>query len=171
MVGAPYSQLVRSNEETVLTNFGERSLILRLPSLYGYHERAQRFHGLIGVILHNLRIRCPTGIYARLETRRNYLSIRRVAALLVRNRPGAGLLDENGYLNIQSSINLSVFDICTSFFRAVRQRPILKLMQHSLVDAEHHYPSAVYGARVIVNDPIGEWVRWQWNRSVRLFPS
>jgi nucleoside-diphosphate-sugar epimerase len=169
-VGAPYSQLVRSNEETVLTNFGERSLILRLPSLYGYHDRAQRFHGLIGVILRNLRIRCPTGIYARLETRRNYLSIRRLAALLVRDRPGGALLEASGFLNIQSSVNLSVFDVCSSFFRTVRQRPILKLMKHSFVDAEHHYPAAIRGARVIINDPIGEWISRQWNRSAPLSP-
>ena len=93
-----------------------------------------------------------------------------MAALLVRDRPGGALIEANGYLNIQSSINLSVFDVCSFFFRAVRQRPILKLMEHSLVDAEHHYPGAVHGARVIVNDPIGEWVSWQWNRSVHLSP-
>ncbi len=169
-LGAPYSQLVRNNEEAVLANFGERVLVLRLPSLYGYHDRVQRYHGLIGVILRNLKIRCSTGVYARLETRRNYLSIRRLAALLVRDRPSGALLEANGCLNIQSSINLSVFDVCSSFFRAVRQRPILKLMGHSLVDEEHHYPGAVHGARVIVNDPIGEWVSWQWNRSVRVSP-
>lgn len=169
-LGVPYSQLVRSNEEAVLAYFGERALILRLPSLYGYHDRAQRYHGLIGVILRNLKIRCSTGIYARLETRRNYLSIRRLATLLVRDRSGGALLEANGCLNIQSSINLSVFDVCSSFFRAVRQRPILKLMEHSLVDAEHHNPCVVHGAKVIVNDPIGEWVSWQWNRSVHLSP-
>lgn len=168
--GSPYSQLVCSNEEIVLANFGERGLILRLPSLYGYHDRTQRYHGLIGVILRNLKIRCPTGIYARLETRRNYLSIRRLAALLVRDRPGGALLEANGCLNVQSSISLSVFDVCSSFFRAVKQRPILKLMQHSLVDAEHHYPGSIHGARVIVNDPIGEWVSWQWNLSAHLSP-
>jgi nucleoside-diphosphate-sugar epimerase len=170
LLGAPYSQLIRSNEETVLAYFGERSLILRLPSLYGYHDRAQRYHGLIGVILRNLKTRCPTGIYARLETRRNYLSVRRLATLLVRDRPDGALLEANGCLNVQSSVNLSVFDVCGSFFRAVKQRPILKLMDHSLVDAEHHCPGVVYGARVIVNDPIGEWVSWQWNRSVHLSP-
>jgi len=169
-LGAPYSQLVRSNEETVLANFGENGLILRLPSLYGYHEQAQRYHGLIGVILRNLKIRCPTGIYARLETRRNYLSIRRLAALLVRDRPGGALLEASGFLNIQSSVNLSVFDVCSSFFRTVRQRPILKLMKHSFVDAEHHYPAAIRGARVVINDPIGEWISRQWNRSAPLSP-
>jgi nucleoside-diphosphate-sugar epimerase len=167
----PYSQLVRSNEEAVLTNFGEHSLILRLPSIYGYHDRAQRYHGVIGVILRNLRFRRQTGIYARLETRRNYLSIHRLAPLLVRERMGGGLVEGQGCLNIQSSISLSIFDVCTAFFRAVRQRPVLKLMQHSLVDEEHHYPSRLHGARVIVNDPIGEWVSWQWNRSAHLFPS
>ncbi len=169
-LGVPYSQLVRSNEEAVLANFGERALILRFPSLYGYHDRAKRYHGLIGVILRNLKIRRSTGIYARLETRRNYLSIRRLATLLVRDRPGGALLEVNGYLNILSSINLSVFDVCSSFFRAVRQRPVLKLVEHSLVDAEHHYPDSVHGARIIVNDPIAEWVSWQWNRAVHLSP-
>jgi nucleoside-diphosphate-sugar epimerase len=169
-LGVPYSKLVRSNEEAVLANFGERALILRFPSLYGYNDRAQRYHGLIGVILRNLKIRRSTGIYARLETRRNYLSIRRLATLLVSDRPGGALLEANGCLNIQSSINLSVFDVCNSFFRTVRQRPILKLIEHSLVDAEHHYPGAVHGARVIINDPIGEWVSSQWNRSVHLSP-
>ena len=32
------------------------------------------------------------------------------------------------------------------------------LMENSLVDAEHHCPGVVHGAKVIVNDPIGEWV-------------
>jgi len=169
-LGVPYSKLVRGNEEAVLANFGERALILRFPSLYGFNDRAQRYHGLIGVILQNLQIRCPTVIYARLETRRNYLSIRRLATLLVRGRPDGALLEAIGCLNIQSSINLSVFDVCNSFFRTVRQRPILKLIEPSLADAEHHYPGAVDGASVIVNDPIGEWVSWQWNRSVHICP-
>lgn len=169
-LGVPYAQLVRSNEEAVLANFGERALILRLPSLYGYHERAERYHGLIGLLLRNLKIRHSTEIYALLETRRNYLSIRRLATLLVRDRPGGTLLEGNGLLNIQSSINLSVFDVCSSFFRAVRQRPVLKLVEHSLVDAEHHYPDDVHGDRIIVNDPVIEWVSWQWNRSVHLSP-
>lgn len=168
-LGVPYSQLVRSNEEVVLSNYGERALILRLPSLYGYHGLTMRYHGLIGVILRNLKIGCSTGIYARLETRRNYLSIRRVASLLVSDRLGPTLLEANGCLNIQSSINLSIFDVCNYFFRAVRRRPLLKLMEHSLVDAEHHYPDHC-GAKVVINDSIGEWVRWQWNRSVRLSP-
>lgn len=169
-LGVPYSKLVCSNEEAVLANFGERALILRFPSLYGYHDRAQRYHGLIGVILQNLKLRRPTGIYARLETRRNYLSIRRLATLLVSDRPGGALLEANGCLNIESSINLSVFDVCNSFFRTVKQRPILKLIEHSLVDAEHHYPGAVHGARILINDPIGEWVSWQWYQSVQLSP-
>lgn len=169
-IGVPYSQLVHSNEEAVLANFGERALILRLPSLYGYNDRAQRYHGLIGVILRNLKNRCSTGIYSRLETRRNYLSIRRLATLLVRDRPGGALLEANGRLNIQSYINLSVFDVCSSFFRTVKQRPVLKLMEHLLVDAEHHFPSVLPAAKVIVNDPICEWVSWQWKRSVHLSP-
>jgi hypothetical protein len=170
-LGAPYSQLIRSNEETVLTKFCDRSLILRMPSLYGYNDQANRYHGLIGVILQNLKICRPTGIYTRLETRRNYLSIRRLAAQLVRDQPGGALLEANGILNIQSSINLTVFDVCASIFRTAKQRPILKMIQHSPVDAEHHCPSALYGAKVIINDPISEWVSWQWNRSVHLFPS
>jgi len=168
---APYSQLIAANEQTVCSIFKGSSLILRLPSMYGYNERSHRHHGLIGVILQNLRLRRPTGIYARLETRRNYLSIHRLAPLLVRRQGEGGFLDQNGFLNIQSSISLSIFDVCTHFFRAVKQRPVLKLMPHSLVDEEHHYANAIKGARFIVFDPIGEWVSMQWNRCSPLLAS
>lgn len=167
-LGTAYSHLVRNNERIVLAGFGGQSLILRLPSLYGFHERKRSYHGLIGIVLRNLKVRSPTGIYSRLETRRNYLSIRRLADLLVRDRPCGAFLEANGCLNVQSSIGLSIFDVCASFFRVVKQRPILKLMEHSLVDAEHHYPSLLHGAKLVINDSIDEWVKWQWNRSTHL---
>lgn len=167
-LGSPYSHLVHNNEQILTSCFGGRSLILRLPSMYGYNNRKRSYHGVIGIILRNVKVRQPTGIYARLETRRNYLSIRRLANQLVRKHPSGTLLEANGCLNIQSSISLSMFDVCASFFRTVKQRPTLKLMQPSLVDAEHHYPGVVHGAKLILNDSIDEWVSWQWNRFVHL---
>ena len=167
-IESSYSQLIRANEQITQANFGERALILRLPSLYGYNVRVQRYHGLIGVILRNLKNRSPTSIYSRLETRRNYLSIQRLATMLVSCRPGGSLLETYGSLNVQSSINLSVFDVCSAFFRAVKKRPILKLMHHSPVDAEHHCPNAVPGAKVIINDSISEWLIWHWNQCAHL---
>lgn len=166
-----YSHLIRSNEETVLGTFGNRSLVLRLPSIYGYNERSRRYHGLVGVMLRNMRIRRLTNIYARLETRRNYLSIHRLAPLLVRRHGAGGLLDRTGCLNIQATIGLSIFDVGTHFFRAIKQRPILKLARHSLLDEEHHYPVALAGAKFVVIDPIAEWVSLEWKRSVPLSPS
>ena len=164
-IQSTYSSLIWENEQVVRSAFGRQSLILRFPSMYGYNQRERRYHGLVGVIFRNLRIRCPTRVYARLETRRNYLSIHRLAPLLVRDKAGGGLLDERGEVNIQSTMSLSVFDVCTHFFRAIKQRPTLKLVQHSALDEEHHYPSALAGAKFCINDPIGEWVSLHWKRS------
>ncbi len=165
-----YSSLIEDNEQTVQNVFHGRSLILRLPSMYGYSFRARRFHGLVGIMLRNLRIRRPTGIYARLETRRNYLSIHRLAPLLVRQSSRGGALDQTGILNVQSTVGLSILDVCTHFFRAIKQRPILKLVRHSQLDEEHHYPSKLTDAKLCVIDPIGEWVSLHWKRSAPLSP-
>lgn len=145
-IQSPYSSLIWEIEQVVRSALGRQSLILRFSSTYGYNQRKRRYHGLVGVIFRNLRIRCPTRIYARSETRRNYLSIHRLAPLLVRDKTGGGLLDEKGEVNIQSTVSLSVLDVCTHFFRAIEQRPILKLELHSALDREHHYPNALVGA-------------------------
>lgn len=117
-VASPYSQLIRANENCLQQAFDQRALILRLPSIYGYNYDAYRYHGLVGVMLMNLCLRRPTSIYARMETRRNYLSISRVARTLVADRPGGAWLEVGGLLNIQASISLSIFDICSCFSAA-----------------------------------------------------
>jgi len=82
----------------------------------GYSYRARRFHGLVGIMLRNLRVRRSTGIYARLETCCNYLSIHRLAPLLVRQSSCGGGLDQTGILNVQSTVGWSILDVSTHFF-------------------------------------------------------
>jgi hypothetical protein len=139
--------------------------------MYGYNFISKRYHGLVGAILKNLSQCRTTRIYARLETRRNYLSVGKLASSLFHVRPGGALIERSGCLNVQSSVSLSIFDVCHCFFQAIRRRPMLMLVRHAVVDAEHHFPSGLQGAKLMINDPVIEWIRWNWKKSVRLSQS
>jgi hypothetical protein len=170
-LASAYLRLVLFKEKCQLQHLGPKSLILRLPSMYGWNRHERRHHGLIGVLYRHLRLRRTTDIYARMETRRNYLCMNQLSPLLLRAGIEGSVLERSGVINIQAAINLSIVDVCGSFLRATRQRPSLRLMTPSQVDAEHHYPTLLDGDKLIVNDHLDAWIKSQWLQPVRSFQS
>lgn len=168
-IASPYADLMRRNEEMVIGMFQQRSSILRLPSIYGYNNIKKIYGGLIGVMMRNLFTRKTTKIFAKLETRRNYLSAECVAGALCSGRQPF-LWSGQGIINIQAPMSLSVFDVCSAIFRAIKRRPLVNLVTCSPVDSESHYPSAVAGASMIVNDELNLWIRKEWIRFVQGSP-
>jgi hypothetical protein len=170
-IQSPYQELIFAKEQSVLEHFGQQGLILRLPSMYGWNRHAQRYHGLIGILLRQLRQRLPANVYARMETRRNYLSVNGLVSTLISQSVQGPVLGRRGIVNIQAATNLSIFDVCASFFRATRHRPVLRLLRPLGVDAEHHFPSLVGDASVAINDSVEAWIKWQWRQSYRALQS
>lgn len=168
-ISSAYRRLVFTKEENVMDHLPGRNLILRLPSMYGWNRGGRRHHGLIGVLLRHLRLRRSTDIYARMETRRNYLSMNQLGPLLLRAGMGGICLDRLGIVNIQATLNLSIFDICTSFFRTTHLRPTVRLMEPSRVDAENHYPTLLNDANMMIHDRLDAWIKWQWHHPSRSF--
>ena len=161
---SPYQSLMRTNEKVALSVFPDRSLILRMPSLYGVNSHSNSLHGLIGLMLANLRRRVPTDIYSHLETRRNYLSICSISKYLRGNFAMDDLFRRKGVLNIQASSSKSVYEISSHFWRAVRLRPILRLRNPEPLSSEYHFPYKLDGARLIIRDDVESWIKAQWIR-------
>ena len=169
-IKSPYSSLIKRNEKGLLANLSIRSLIIRVPSLYGYNECSKSYHGLIGVLLSNLKTNSPTSIYSSLSTRRNYISARHLSRKLVSEHFEKIIHDSQDCINIQAPASLSVLDACSLITKITKRRPALKLMQASILDAEHHWPNIVSGAKVMVSDSIKEWIHFQWHRNPRRCP-
>jgi hypothetical protein len=161
---SPYRSLMAKKENSIVRHLADKSLILRLPSIYGYNRHTRRHHGLIGVMHRNLRQRKSTDIYARMETRRNYLSISHLVPELLRSKPGGRCIDGRGIVNVQAAISLSVFDLCKCYFHSIHLRPCVRLKTPSPIDAEDHHPSRLTDAKLIINDQLCAWIKWQWMR-------
>lgn len=170
-IKSPYSNLIKKNEKGLLSSLSSRSLIIRVPSVYGYNEYSKRYHGLIGILLSNLRTNSPTSIYSHFSTRRNYISIRHLAQKLVCEHLEKINHDEHGCLNVQAPASLSVLDVCSIITKITKRRPALRPMPASILDAEHHWPNAVSGAKIVISDSVKEWVHFQWHRTPRSCPS
>jgi hypothetical protein len=165
----PYTVLAHAQEEFLLEHWRKRALIMRLPSMYGYNRVKKKYSGLIGVMMNNLKTRKATTIYTRLETRRNYLSSQQMAASLFSD-PCRHYLDQSGIINLQAAVGLSAFDVSAAMFRAIRQRPSLRLSKHTLIDSESHYPSRLKDAKIIINDSLPAWIKTEWTRYAPRYP-
>lgn len=161
----PYTHLVQAQEAFLLDTWNEQALIIRLPSMYGYNRSKMKYGGLIGVMMQNLKLRRSTSIYARMETRRNYLSSQRMASTLFAD---ANLhhLCRQGILNIQASLSMTIYDVCSMMFQATRKRPCITLQKQRVIDSESHFPSTLKDAKLVINDNLKSWIRQEWIKSV-----
>lgn len=166
----PYSRLNDAKESFVTSFWNDRSLIIRLPSMYGFNQCKKNYGGMIGVMINNLRQRRCTGVYGRLETRRNYLSSSQLSASLFSDLHQHHL-DQQGVLNVQAEFSVSIFDLCSLFFKLLKMRPAIKLMAAAAVDSESHYPFMVKGAKLILNDQLEHWIHQEWMRAGQQSPS
>jgi len=165
-IASPYQTLCNSNECNLSYYLGNRSLNLRLPSMYGWNRNSSAYHGLIGTILKNLYLRRPTNIYSRMETRRNYISTDLLFAKILSNGLGSGsVLDRSGSLNIRATASLSVFDISSKIFRITRLRPLVKLLEPSSIHSEHHLFRRLESDTIYLNDALEGWIKKRWIRA------
>lgn len=169
-IESPYRTLVMQKEADTILYLPDRSLILRLPSMYGCSIASHSFHGLIGIMYRNILLRKPTTITSRLGTRRNYLSMNNLSANLRNHRTNSFILDRYGHLNIQASLELTIHEICSCFHSVLHYRPEVLLGGIRVIDAEDHYPSRLYDARITLNDNLPSWIQWQQTRCSLLFP-
>jgi len=162
-IESPYRTLIEQKEACLDLYLPAKSLILRLPSMYGSSQTTKTFHGLIGVMYQKSRLGQSTEITATLRTRRNYLSINRLATIFSRPARQHDFLNHLGIVNVQASYGLSIHEICASFFQAMQKRPRIVLKEPRLIDAEDHFPFRLQGARLILDDNLSEWIKWQQN--------
>jgi len=140
-----------------------RGIMKHFCAAIDYADLAHNRSGIL-VMHKNLRERRSTDIYARMETRRNYLSMNQLATHLLRPQAEGYCLDRSGIVNVQAAISLSVFELCRRFFKSVHLLPLVRLREPSPIDAEDHHPSRLPDAKLIINDQVEEWIKWQWMR-------
>lgn len=81
---SPYVDLISNVEESTREYFGNKLLLLRLPSMYEKNQVRGNFHELIGKLYSNLRMRSQLRIYAKQATIRNFVSSTALRNILMR---------------------------------------------------------------------------------------